>query len=505
MDSTSLLSSTLWIVAASSASYLLYKWSTKNFDYFAKQGIPAPKPIPLYGNLWGIWKKNFKSHDADLARKYGKVFGFFEGNAPNLFICDADFIRSVFVKDFDHFINRRTFEVSSKYFRKLITVIRDDEWKEVRSSATLAFTTGKIKRMSALISKCTDLLVDKLTKTAEESGKFNAKDVFSAYTIDVISKCAFGMKFENLGEEDDPFVKNAKAAFNSPLCRSPLLVIPFLFPKLLKMISDRAFVTKEFMFFLELLINAVKERSSSDVKYHDFIQVATEAISELTKDVGGNQVPTWTREEVDEIVIAQATLFLLAGFDSTAMTLSTACYLLAKNPQVQEKLYEEIMSKLEHYGQVCHEMIVDFPYVDQVIHEVLRLYPPAPRLERQCNKDVTYNGIVIRKGVLVSVPVYADHYSEEYYPNPEKFDPDRWAPENKHKLSPYTFLSFGLGPRNCIGMRFAAEELKIALCSIIKKFRFHPVEETPETLEFEDGLMPVLQPILPIVGVLLRN
>nr|QST15043.1 CYP360A3 protein [Diaphanosoma celebensis] len=504
MDVASILTSpTTWIFGGLGLLYSLYKYGTHTFDYFSNQGIPGPKPVPFFGNLWGIWRKNFVRHDADLVKEYGKTFGFFEGLTPNLFVSDAEFIKNVLVKDFDHFINRRSFEVRSKYFRKMISLIRDDEWKEVRSSVSPTFTTGKIKRMSVLIKRCSDLLADKLMKAAGESGKVNAKEVFSTFTMDVISKCAFGMEINNLGQEDDPFMKNAKFIFNQPVNKSPFIVIPFAFPKLSALLGDRIFVTKEFMFFVDLLINITKERASSDKKYNDFIEVAAESISEIVREVNGNQVQ-FTREEVDEIVIAQSSIFLLAGFDTTATTLTNACYLLAKNPHVQERLHEEIMSKVEQYGDVSHEMILDFPYVDQVVHEVLRMYSPVPRLERECNKDITYNGIVIKKGIIISVPTYSVHYSEEYYPNPEKFDPDRWAPENKHNLNPNTFLPFGLGPRNCIGMRFAMEELKIALCSIVKKLRFYPVEETPDKLEFEDGLLTVIQPIHAIVGVELR-
>nr|QST15044.1 CYP360A4 protein [Diaphanosoma celebensis] len=505
MDISSILTApATWIIAGLYLLYALYRYGTQSFDYFSNQGISGPKPVPFFGNLWAIWKKNFIHHDVNLAKEYGKVFGFFEGTIPNLFISDAELIKNVFVKDFDHFINRRSVEVRSKYFRKMISLIRNDEWKEVRSSVSPTFTTGKIKRMSILIKRCADFLANKVATAARESGKINAKDVFSAFTMDVIAKCAFGLEIETLGKDDDPFMKNAKFIFNPPISKSPLFVIPFIFPKLMTLLGDRIFVTKQFMFFIDLLVSVIKERASSDKKYHDFIEVATEALSEATREMNGNQVQ-FTREEVDELIIAQSTLFLLAGFDTTATTLTIATYLLAKNPHVQQKLYKEIMNKVEQCGDVSHEMILDFPYVDQVVHEVLRMYSPAPRLERECNKDVTYNGIVIKKGVLVSVPVYAVHYSEEYYTDAEKFDPDRWAPENRPNLNPNAFLPFGMGPRNCVGMRFAMEELKIALCTIVMKLRFYPVEETPEKLEFEDGLLTIIQPIKPIVGVELRT
>nr|QST15047.1 CYP360A7 protein [Diaphanosoma celebensis] len=493
-----------WIAIAAVTTYMLYRWGTENFDFFSKQGIPGPKPIPYVGNMWGVWKRNFITHDLELAEKYGRVFGCFDGTVPNLFITDADFVRSVLIKDFPHFINRRLFEFKTKYFRKIVSLIRDEEWKEVRSAISPTFTTGKIKKMSILIKKCATELAEKIAVISKKDGKIDAKKVFSTFTMDVISKCAFGMTIENLGEKDDPFMKNAQVVFSPPVNKSPVILLPFVFPKLASLIGEKYLISKEFSFFFDLLINVVNDRANTKEEYHDFIQVATDSIMEITKESNGTTVPAFTREEVDEIVIAQASIFLLAGFDTTASTLTHTCYLLAKHPDIQEKLYEEIVSKIEKHGEVCHEMILDFPYVEQVINEALRMYPPAPRLERECNLDFSYKNIHIKKGMVVSVPVNALHYSEEYYSEPNKFDPDRWSPENKSKLNPYAFLPFGLGPRNCVGMRFAMEELKIALCSIVSKLRFFPVKETPEKLVFEDGFIGVIQPKDAVIGVEVR-
>jgi len=134
----------------------------------------------------------------------------------------------------------------------------------------------------------------------------------------------------------------------------------------------------------------------------------------------------WTKEQVDEIVTAQSTLFLVAGFDTTANTLTASCYILARHPEIQEKIYDLIMDKIDQYGDVCHELIQDVPYVDQFMNEVLRMHPPVTQLERQCNKKVTYDGIHISEDMVVSVATYALHYSEEYYPDPETFNPDRY-------------------------------------------------------------------------------
>merc|ERR1740128_1483743 len=145
----------------------------------------------------------------------------------------------------------------------------------------------------------------------------------------------------------------------------------------------------------------------------------------------------WDGEEIDEIVTAQAVLFMKAGYATARNALTSCLLLLARHPEVQQKLYDLIVSKMDQHGDVCHEMIQDIPYLDQFMNEVMRMYPAAPALERRCNKEVTYNGIHIKKDMFVSVSTHALHYSKEYYSDPETFDPDRWSPENKANMNPY--------------------------------------------------------------------
>ncbi|CAG0904895.1 unnamed protein product [Darwinula stevensoni] len=128
-------------------------------------------------------------------------------------------------------------------------------------------------------------------------------------------------------------------------------------------------------------------------------------------------------------------------------------------------------------------------YLDQVVNETLRFYPIATRLERVCTKDCIMDGMEFKKGDLICFPIYAVHHSLEYYPDPEVFDPDRFSPEKKSKIPQGAFLPFGIGPRNCIGMRFALEEGKLALCHLIHSFRILKCAETPVPLKFTPGVL----------------
>ena len=144
---------------------------------------------------------------------------------------------------------------------------------------------------------------------------------------------------------------------------------------------------------------------------------------------------------------------------------------MVKNNNNKEKFFDSILSSL--------------PYLDAVIKETLRKYPPVIRLERRVGEDnLKLGGIPVDKGVLIEIPTVAVHHNPEYYPDPSRFNPERFLPENKHLLVPYTYLTFGQGPRNCVGMRFAYQEIKLCLAKIITFYKFTPTTDTPVKLEF---------------------
>ena len=117
--------------------------------------------------------------------------------------------------------------------------------------------------------------------------------------------------------------------------------------------------------------------------------------------------------------------------------------------------------------------------MEMVIDETLRMYPPANRLDRVANNDYEFEGIKIKKGQVVTVAIHAMHHDPTVYPNPDQFDPNRFSEENKKTRDSASYLPFGAGPRNCIGMRFAVIEMKLLLASILSKYRFLTCDKTP--------------------------
>ncbi|CAG2161675.1 unnamed protein product [Oppiella nova] len=169
--------------------------------------------------------------------------------------------------------------------------------------------------------------------------------------------------------------------------------------------------------------------------------------------------------------------------------LSHLCYLLAINPDSQQKLLDEVLAKSDSKGDIDYETIIRLPYLDACISETLRLYNPAPQTSRVAAKDYQLGdtGITVKKGIHIMIPIHAIHHNPDYYPDPHSFKPERFLPENRDKLVPYTYLPFGAGPRNCVGMRFALMEAKTVMARVITKYEFIRTKTTKVPLQMKKG------------------
>ena len=182
----------------------------------------------------------------------------------------------------------------------------------------------------------------------------------------------------------------------------------------------------------------------------------------------------------DNEILAQSWLFLLAGYETTSTGITFCFYELALNTDIQQKLYEELQTAVDSSGQFDCEKLWKLEFLDAVIAETLRLYPPFLRIEREVKSDYQLGdtGITLNAGLLVHISIYAIHHSQEFFPEPEKFDPDRFMPGNKEKIIPYSYLPFAVGPRNCVAMRLAQMEMKVCIAHFVNKFRLSANSKT---------------------------
>lgn len=158
-----------------------------------------------------------------------------------------------------------------------------------------------------------------------------------------------------------------------------------------------------------------------------------------------------TQKWNDDELVAQCFIFFIAGFESVASALTFAAYELLANPDVQRKLYEEIKDVNEQLNgnRVSYDVLQKMKYMDQVVSEILRKWPITPQTDRTCTKNYVYDDgklkFEIEKDSNIIFPIYGLHHDPKYYPNPSKFDPERFNDENKHNIMNGTYAPFGIG------------------------------------------------------------
>ncbi|XP_014882036.1 cytochrome P450 3A56-like, partial [Poecilia latipinna] len=198
----------------------------------------------------------------------------------------------------------------------------------------------------------------------------------------------------------------------------------------------------------------------------------------------------------DHEILSQSMIFIFAGYETSSSSLTFLAYNLATNPEIMRKLQEEIDSTFPNKAPVQYQPLMEMDYLDSVINESLRLFPIAARLERVAKASVEINGLVIPKDMVVLVPTWPLHRDPEIWPEPEKFKPERFSKKNKEDIDPYTYMPFGVGPRNCIGMRFALVVMKLAVVEILQRYSFSVCKETE--IPFEMDVQGLLAPKRPI-------
>ncbi|MDQ6693885.1 MAG: cytochrome P450, partial [Chloroflexota bacterium] len=163
------------------------------------------------------------------------------------------------------------------------------------------------------------------------------------------------------------------------------------------------------------------------------------------------------------------TLFI-AGHETSANALSWAFYLLAQHPVVTAKLLDELDGVL--HGEAPSPADLErLPYLEQVVKEVLRLYPPAPSANRVALEEFEWKGYTIDKGDLISYVPFVSHRMSSQFPDPLRFKPERFDPVTGDKAPPYAFIPFAAGPRSCIGAPFAMMEIRTVLAMSLQRYR----------------------------------
>lgn len=456
---------------------ILYYYFTAHFNFWKSQGVVGPEPTPVIGNVLKIMlgTESLADFVQRLYHKYKNepMVGIFLRRTPVLVVQDPDLIKDVLIRDFAKFANRGFMknEIAEPLSKHLFT-LEVERWRPLRSHLSPVFTSGKLKGTFSLILECTKNLEKYLGTLVAKGEPIEVREVAARYTTDVIGSCAFGIEMNSLSENESDFRKMGKEIFathwkaiikfRTKECMSGLYdflgyFLPYDEPT--KFISR---VTKE----------TLEYRKANSIVRPDFMN----ALLELQKkETIGNLKLT------DTLLAAQAFVFFAAGFETSSTTIANTLYELALNQETQKKLRSEIKEfNARNDGEWRYETIKEMSYLDKVFKETLRKYPPLAVLTRETTEEYTFEDtkVSLPKGGKVWIPVYALHMDPATYPDPEKFDPERFSEENVKSRHPMQYLPFGDGPRNCIGARFAVYQTKIGLIKILCNYKVDVCEKT---------------------------
>ncbi|KAL1495020.1 hypothetical protein ABEB36_010509 [Hypothenemus hampei] len=504
------------------AYWYFYK---KPYSYWKSKGVPQTTPWIFFGDVWPTlfrikdmleWINWF--YNMHPTSKYVGMYQFY---IPTLVIKDPNLIKQIAIKDFDHFTDHNVFsatqEIDDPLWGANLFTLKGQKWRNMRNLLSASFTSSKMKLMYTFMAEEAEKFVNFFNKQDEEIIEVDLKDVFTRYTNDVIASTSFGLKINSLENPNNEFYQLGQKVSNFS---DPVFVFKFfmlsVWPGIFKLLGITFLSKKVTNFFVSVIKDAIRTREENDIVRPDMLNILLE-IKNGTHPTGEEQeitdnqfgVATESTEFVkssktnvkitDDVIAAQAFVFFVAGFETVSSVMCFTCYELALNRDVQEQLRKEIQDVYDNSnGKPTYENIIGMKYMDMVVSESLRKWPPAPALDRLCVKpyvlqDTNPNEppIQINKDDVIWVPTYGMHYDPKYFPNPEKFIPERFSDQLKDRIVPYTYLPFGIGPRLCIGSRFALLEVKSIVFHLVKDFEIVPTDKTQIPLKLKKSAVNV--------------
>ncbi|CAH1388794.1 unnamed protein product [Nezara viridula] len=461
--------------------WLFYKHWVSNYSYWKKRGIPFyPAEFP-YGSAPNFVKlKKFKGYTMDkMYHEFAPhpMFGIVVLRKPMLIVKDPELIQMVLTKEFSHFRDRGIFKLPKRdTINHHLFNLEGEKWKAIRMKLTPTFTSGKLKTMFPLIISCAENFSSLLLSMADS--KVDIKELAGRFTADVISSCAFGLEIDIMNNPDNKLRRIGIERVKVKTLKKLKNTLTQIFPALSTILPARSNESEEQNYVINLVKSIIEQRENNGIVRNDFIDVLINLKNKgnLGDDAQETEEPF---EMTIELMAAQCFVFFIAGFETSSSLQSFCIYELALHQDIQSKLIKEINEKIEKNNGLTYKALNEMEYLNMVISETSRKYPAVPELNRQCTKSMTLpSGQKIEKDTFVVIPIWSLHHDPQYFPNPNKFDPERFSQENRDSIVPYTYLPFGEGPRMCIGMRFGLLQTKLGIVTLLQKFKVEPCEDT---------------------------
>ncbi|KAK5641876.1 hypothetical protein RI129_010423 [Pyrocoelia pectoralis] len=406
-----------------------------------------------------------------------------------ILIKDPALIKEITIKEFDSFVNHHPFlsEETEPLFGKALLLLQGDRWKGMRATLSPSFTSSKMRGMFKLFDECTEQLIEYLQEKGSSRTDVDLKDLLTRFANDIIASAAFGLSCNSFKDPENQFYLMGKEATDlSGFWKNLAFVIITLFPRIAKFLGLTFTSPRVNAFFRNLVKSTIEMREKNGIIRPDMIHLLMEARKGQLKHEIETDTKAWKVELTDDDLTAQALIFFFAGFESVSNLMCFTAHELAVNREVQTRLQEEIDNTLRQCnGTITYESLLKMKYLDMVLSETLRMWPSIALSDRICTKPYTIEPIrsgekpiLLQKGDIVGIPIFSMHRDPQFYPDPDRYDPERFNDENKSKIEPGTYIPFGIGPRSCIGNRFGLLEAKLLLFKLLQHFNIVVISQT---------------------------
>ncbi|MFB6123083.1 MAG: cytochrome P450 [Haloferacaceae archaeon] len=419
---------------------------------------PGPRGEPLFGNVRKYADDPFDFLDA-VSDAYGDVVGFDLGPYETVLVTHPDQIERVLVAE-DAKYHKPDFQDDAlgQLLGNGLLLSEGETWRKQRNLVGPAFAPDRVVSLAETMAGHAESMV----------GSWAAGDVvdveaeMARVTVKIIADAMFGVEFDaervrRVQENLDPL--------GSRFEPNPFrFLVPDWAPTRENREYDAALAELD-----AVLDDVLEERRGTEGGDGD--DPPTDMLSLLLRaERRGDQTEAQIRDEMMTM--------LLAGHDTTALTLTYALYLLSKHPDAERRLHEEVDSVVDGAAPTAAD-VREFTFVDRVLREAMRRYPPVWVMFRQPQVDVELGGYRLPAGTTVMLSQWATHRDGRWYDDPDAFDPDRWAPERRRERPSFAYFPFGGGPRSCIGRQFSLLEAKLILGTIASRYRLEYARDGP--------------------------
>lgn len=450
-----------------------YKKRAKLIEIIEK--IPGKKAYPLIGTAYeffGVDRKGVFDVVHKTTAKYPYINRIWVGPSPDVIIRKAEYVEKV-IGSSRNLEKSRIYDFVKIWLGDGLLISSGEKWFKHRKIITPTFHFSILESFCEIFNEKSTVLVEKLNEKASTGETFNIQSFVTNAALDIISEAAMGISIDVQRQQKSEYVNSIYEISELILHR---FVRPYLHPEF---IYRRTATGRRFAHCLKVLHSFTKEvianrkTTREENKRKGVVVSKRQAFLDLLLDANENKnllTDQEIREEVDT--------FMFEGHDTTAAGISWTLYILGSYPDVQEKVFDEIDNIFNGTDRPATLAdLNEMKYLERVIKESMRIFPPVPTLGRILSEDMQLDEYFIPKGTSVTIQVYYLHRDPRFFPEPEKFDPDRFLPENIEGRNPYAYIPFSAGSRNCIGQKFAMYEEKSVLSSIIRNFKLKSVEQ----------------------------